>query len=173
MNRYRKPMQIVILLAIIAVGIFTLANSLFNKTEIPKAGSTAPAFTLPLMQGGETSLEDYKDQVVVINFWGTYCPPCVNEMPLIQRHYDEYKDQGLVVLGVNENDPLVTAKAFVKQYQLTFPILMDRDTVRKRYGVTAYPTTVFVNRKGKIVEIRQGEMDEAYLSAILNDLLKS
>ncbi len=171
MNRYRKPMQIVILIGIVVVGVFTLATSLFNGQDIPKKGDAAPGFTLPLMQGGESALSDYAGQVVVINFWGTYCPPCVNEMPLIQSYYDKYKDQGLTVLGVNENDPLVTAKAFVKQYALTFPIMMDRDTVRKRYGVTAYPTTVFVDRGGKIVEIREGEMNEAYLSRMLASLM--
>lgn len=166
-------MQIIILIGIVAIGVFTLATSLFSKTEIPKAGDRAPGFTLPLMQGGERSLSDYDGHVVVINFWGTYCPPCVNEMPLIEQYYEQYKDQGLVVLGVNENDPLITVKAFVKQYALSFPILMDRDTVRKQYGVTAYPTTVFVDRSGKIVEVREGEMNEAYLSRILASLMRS
>lgn len=138
----------------------------------PKIGSEAPDFELPGLEGGTMRLSDYRGQPVLINFWGTYCPPCVAEMPLIQQYYDLYKDDGLVVLGVNENDPLVTARAFVRQLDLTFPILMDRDKVRKAYGVTAYPATFFVSRSGEVVEIREGEMNEAYLRSALALLME-
>ena len=173
MKKYRKTMQVAILLIIIMVGAFTIAGSLFSKTEIPTIGSAAPDFTLPLMDGGEMSLQAFKGKAVIINFWGTYCPPCVREMPLIQSYYDQYKDQGLVVLGVNENDPLVTAKAFVRQYKLTFPILMDKDTVRKQFGVTAYPSTFFIDRDGDIQAIKEGEVNEAYLRRIVDRILVS
>lgn len=171
MKKYRRTVQVVILSAIFIIGAFTLASSLFSKTPIPKVGSAAPEFTLPGMNGGETSLVSFRGQPVVLNFWGTYCPPCVSEMPLIQRYYDHYKDDGLIVLGINENDPLVTAKAFVRQYELTFPILMDKDVVRKQYGITFYPVTVFISPEGIIQEIKVGEMDEAYLKRTLAALM--
>ena len=173
MKRYRKVIQVSILIAIVAVGAFTLGSSLFSKTEIPRIGTKAPNFTLQQMDGTKASLADYQGKVIILNFWGTYCPPCVREMPLIQRYYDQYKDQGLVVLGVNENDPLVTAKAFVRQYSLTFPILLDKSTVAKLYGATAYPTTFFIARDGSIKAIKIGEMDEAFMSETVASLLKS
>lgn len=171
MKKHRKWLQVAILFGLLAVAIVTLAGGLLGGGDPPKIGGAAPDFALPGLDGGEFRLSDYRGQPVVINFWGTYCPPCVAEMPLIQQYYDLYKDQGLVVLGVNENDPQVTARAFVRQLNLTFPILMDRDKVRKAFGVTAYPSTFFVDRSGVVVAMKEGEMDEAYLRSALSRIM--
>lgn len=173
MKKHRKWVQTFILLALVAVGAVTLAGGLLNNEAPPAIGSEAPDFELPGLEGGTVRLSDFKGRPVLINFWGTYCPPCVAEMPLIQQYYEQYKDEGLIVLGVNENDPVVTARSFVRQLELTFPILMDRDKVRKAYGVTAYPATFFVSGTGKIIEIRDGEMDEPYLRAVLARLMET
>lgn len=156
-----------ILLAIFVVGGFTLADNLFSNDTIPKEGSKAPGFTLPGLDGQEYQLSDYKGKIVVLNFWGTYCPPCVEEMPLIQNHYEKFTDKNVEILAINENDPLVSVKAFIRQYKLTFPILLDKDVVRREYGVMNYPTTVFINKNGKIEVIFEGAMDEAFLSSTL------
>lgn len=171
MKKHRKWIQSVILAGLAVVAVFTLAGGLLFSEDPPKVGSAAPDFVLPGLEGGEFRLSDYRGRPVLINFWGTYCPPCVAEMPLIQQYHDLYKDQGLVVLGINENDPVVTARAFVRQLDLSFPILMDRDKVRKAYGVTAYPATFFINGDGIVVEIREGEMDETYLRTALSSLM--
>lgn len=171
MKKHRKWIQSAILAGLAVVAAVTLAGGLLSQQDPPKPGSAAPDFVLPGLEGGEYRLSDYKGRPVLINFWGTYCPPCVEEMPLIQKVYDEHRDQGLVVLGVNENDPAVTARAFVRQLELTFPILMDRDRVRKAYGVTAYPATFFVNGDGVVVEFKEGAMDEAYLRSVLSRLM--
>lgn len=164
-------MQFAILLGLLAVAAVTLAAGLVSGHNPPGIGSSAPDFALPDFDGKEIKLSDFRGRPVLINFWGTYCPPCVDEMPLIQEYYDRYKDRGFVVLGVNENDPLVTAKAFVRQLGLSFPILMDKDTVRKAYGVTAYPTTFFVDESGKVVAIWEGEMNEDILRAAVAKLM--
>src|SRR5690606_22088147 len=114
----------------------------------------------------------YEGKVLLVNFWGTYCPPCVKEMPAIQAMYDKYKDQGFEVLGINMDESTVTVQSFVSSLDLDFPILMDKNVVRKQYGVTAYPSTFFINEKGKIVAIKQGEMDEQYLESTLATLFK-
>lgn len=168
MKKYRKWIQSVILLGLFAVATVTLAAGLASKEDPPGIGDAAPDFVLPGLEGGEFRLSDYRGRPVVINFWGTYCPPCVAEMPLIQKYYDLYRERGLVVLGVNENDPVVTARAFVRQLNLSFPILMDRDRVRKAYGVTAYPTTFFVGGDGRVVAIEEGEMNENDLRGALS-----
>lgn len=172
MKKHRKWLQAAILCGLLAVAIVTLAGGLLGGGDPPKIGDAAPDFVLPGLDGGEFRLSDYRGQPVLINFWGTYCPPCVAEMPLIQQYYDLYKDQGLVVLGVNENDPQVTARAFVRQMGLTFPILMDRDKVRKAFGVTAYPSTFFIDRDGDVVAMKEGEMDEAYLRTALSRIMQ-
>lgn len=166
----KKWLQIFILLAIVVVGGFTLAGSLFDTNAVLKPGSKAPDFTLPEMNGGELTLSDYTDKLVLLNFWGTYCPPCVEEMPLMQRYYDKYKDEGLVVIAVNENESLVRVRGFVRQHELNFPIPMDKDTVRKQYGVVAYPSSFFI-KDGIVREMLTGPMDEPYLLSMLNKLM--
>lgn len=168
----KKWVQVLIISAVFIVGGFTLANSLFDTNAVLKPGAKAPDFTLPEMNGGELTLSDYGDKLVLLNFWGTYCPPCVEEMPLMQRYYDEYKDDGFVVIAVNENESVVRVKGFVRQYELTFPIPMDKDTVRKQYGVVAYPSSFFI-QNGVVREMITGPMDEPYLEAVMNRLMQN
>lgn len=172
LRRYRKPMQVIILLAIAAVAVLTLASSLSSKNNVLRVGDEAPDFTLPSLDGQDRALSDYRGQLVIVNFWGTYCPPCVEEMPLIQRYYDEYRDQGLVVLAVNENDPIVSIKAFIRQHKLSFPILLDKDTVRKQYGVTAYPSTFVLDQNGRVLSSREGMIDEAFMNEAVKHLIR-
>ncbi|GIP37511.1 thioredoxin-like protein YneN [Paenibacillus sp. J31TS4] len=164
MGRNRKWIQICILLAVVILGGWTIASSVLDKTEIPKVGSKAPEFTLTGLDGKTHQLSDYKGKTVVVNFWATYCPPCREEMPDIQKQAAKWADKDVVVLGVNVAESKVTAKNFVDQLGVTFPILLDsKDKIRREYGVLNYPTTVFVKPDGKIAVIKEGLMDEAYL----------
>lgn len=169
-KRYKRWVQVTILIAIFIVGGFTLADNLFSDDSIPKEGSKAPEFSLPGLDDQQYQLSNYKGKIVVANFWGTYCPPCVSEMPLIQNYYEKYKDKNVQFLAINENDPLVSIKAFIRQYKLTLPVVLDKDVVRREYGVMNYPTTVFINENGKIEMIYEGEMDEPFLSSTLADM---
>lgn len=150
MNR-RKWMQVIILSFIFIIGGYTIISGLFGDKEKPlDVGDMALDFTLTDLDGQVVSLSDYKGKAIMLNFWGTFCPPCVTEMPLFQDYYEDYEEEGLVVLGVNLNEPPVTVRRFVKEYGLTFPILLDKDVVRKQYGVRQYPTTFFIDRDGVI-----------------------
>jgi peroxiredoxin len=158
MRKY-KWLQISILLAIVIVGGYTIADSLFADNDpVPAVGDRAPGFSLKGLDGEVYRLSDFAGKPVVLNFWGTFCEPCVREMPLIQQHYEKYQDRGLVVLGVNLDEPEVTVRGFVKDYGLTFPILLDKNVVRKQYGVYYYPTTFFIDAEGRIVDKFVGEM---------------
>lgn len=171
--RNKKWVQIIILSLLFIVGGFTITNGLFGeKDEIPKVGDSAPDFTLTDLEGDVIRLSDYKGKAVMLNFWGTFCPPCVYEMPLFQKYYEQYKDQGFVVLGVNLDEATVTVKRFVKEYGLTFPIPMDKNVVRKQYGVTQYPTTFFINQEGVIIERLDTLIEERHLKPIVDDLLQ-
>src|SRR5690554_5123137 len=152
-KKYKRWVQVSILFAILIVSGFTLADNLFSDDSIPREGSKAPEFSLPTLDDQQFQLSDHKGKVVVLNFWGTYCPPCVREMPLIQNYYDKYKDKNVEIVAINENDPIVSIKAFVRQYKLTLPVPLDKDVVRREYGVMNYPTTVFINQNGKIEKI--------------------
>jgi len=148
-----------------------------SQAASPREGFLAPDFTLDLLDGGQVTLSDLRGQVVMVNLWASWCPPCRAEMPAIEKVYRSYKDLGLVVLGVNTTfqDSESGASAFVNQYGLTFPIPLDRDgSVSSRYALRALPTTFFIDREGVIRSVVVGgPMSEALIQSKVEDLLKS
>jgi peroxiredoxin len=141
----------------------------------PREGFSAPDFTLDLMSGGQIALSDFRGQAVMINIWASWCPPCREEMPAIQKVYENYKDQGLVVLAVNttNQDTEAAAAAFVEEFGLTFPIPLDRDgTVSKRYQLRGLPSTYFVDRAGVIRSVVVGgPMSESLIRSKVQEIL--
>ncbi|WP_281886826.1 thiol-disulfide oxidoreductase ResA [Paenibacillus sp. YYML68] len=173
MGKARRSIQIIIFALIAAVGGWTLYTNLFAGTEKPVVGAAAPNFKLSSLDGVTRELSDYKGKVVVVNFWGTFCEPCRNEMPALDRQQTKWKDSGVVVLGLNLDEPRITVDNYIRQVGVTFPILFDKDEqMRKRYGVSQYPTTFFIKPDGRIGEIRIGEMDEAYIDRTIAAMLK-
>jgi cytochrome c biogenesis protein CcmG/thiol:disulfide interchange protein DsbE len=123
----------------------------------PEQGFTAPDLTLETLDGESVRLAQLRGQVVLINFWATWCPPCRDEMPAIQEAYDEHREEGLVVLAVNLMESDAQVSDFAGEMELTFPILMDRrGSVAERYRVQSLPTTYFVDRSGVIQDIAIG-----------------
>lgn len=175
MGKYRKPVQIVILLAVLIVGGYAIGTTLFAADEsgILKAGSTPPDFTLVDLEGNTHQLSDYKGKPVVINFWGTFCPPCVKEMPEFERQFAKWKDEDLEILAINLSEDTLTVNNFVRRFELNYPILRDvgRKTERS-YGLRSYPTTFFVKPDGTIMEIKVGGMTEQDIDDRVNQLLK-
>ncbi len=165
MGKTKKYIQMVILAGILLIGGIAIADSLFADHKIPKVGDRAPDFTLQGLDGKEHKLSVYKGKVLLINFWGTFCPPCVREMPAMQRMYDKYKGEDFEILAINLDESTVSVQSFVKQYKLHFPILMDKNTIRRKYGVSSYPTSFFVDKNGKITEIVIQEMDDAFIES--------
>ncbi len=165
-------MQLVILLAILTVGGFTVGSNLLSGSTLPEEGDSAPDFVLSRLDGAQHHLSDYRGKYVLLNFWGSFCEPCVREMPEIQKQYEKYGAGQLQVIGVNLDEGVVTVKNFVSGLHLTFPILLDHNTIRKKYGVNSYPTTFFLDPQGKIIVKHIGEMDEAYLRQTLSGFLK-
>lgn len=140
----------------------------------PQVGFTAPDFTLETLKGGTETLSELRGQVVVINLWATWCPPCRAEMPALERVWNEYRDDGLVILAVNEQEASSRVGAFVEELGLTFPVLLDRDGgVGARYRLRAYPTTLFVGRDGVISDVvLGGPMSEALIASKVSGLLE-
>ncbi|WP_341805001.1 redoxin domain-containing protein [Paenibacillus turpanensis] len=162
----RKLLQIVILLAVVAIGVYTIGGSLFmsDKQEPPKAKEPMPNFTLTDASGKQVSLEDFKGKPVIVNFWGTFCPPCVEETPALQRQYEKWKQEGLVIIGVNLDEEPIRVESFTRQFGVTYPVVIDKDLeLAERFGVFQYPTTFFVNRDGVIQDIFVGGMQEPYI----------
>lgn len=141
----------------------------------PREGFLAPDFTLDLLGGEPVSLSGLRGQVVMINLWASWCPPCRAEMPAIERIYQVNRARGLEVLAVNTTyqDNESAARAFVQEYGLTFPILLDRTgAMANRYQLRALPTTFFVDRQGVIQDVVVGgPMSEALIQSKVEPLL--
>jgi len=117
----------------------------------------APSFTLASRSGGEVSLAHYKGQVVMINFWASWCGPCRQEMPLLESIYRKYGKMGFTLLGVNVEPDSQAANAWLKQTPVSFPILYDKDSkVSKLYDVAGMPSTVIIDRSGKLRMLHRG-----------------
>jgi len=124
--------------------------------------ASAPSFTLSDLNGKPTSLTDFKGNLVLLNFWATWCGPCVEETPSLERLHSEYKDQGLVLLAVAIQSDIRSVENFVREMNLSFRVLIDEDgSVFQNYGLFSVPTTFFIGKDGKIIGKRVGAMNWA------------
>jgi peroxiredoxin len=128
--------------------------------------SAAPDFTLRSAEGRNLRLNEQRGQVVLVNFWATWCGPCRQEMPHLNRLYDKYKASGFTLLGVNIDDDPRTATSTAARMGLKFPVLLDADkAVSKLYDLGSMPATVLIDRDGKVRFLHRGYregMEEAY-----------
>ncbi len=177
----QKNQRIILYLLVLIAGAAWVAlsantTSATNKTSAPQAGFSAPDFTLKTPGGEEYTLSELKGNAVLVNLWATWCPPCRAEMPAIEKMYQEYKDQGFVVLAVDmtyQDDPANIAP-FIKKYNLTFPILLEETgDVGAAYQLRSLPSSYFINRAGIIQEVViGGPMSEALLRTRIEQILK-
>ncbi len=147
-----------------------------SSLPAPREGFFAPDFTLDTLQGDTIRLSDLRGRIVIVNFWATWCPPCRAETPALQSSYEQYKDAGVLVLGVNltDQDSLKDVGAFVKEFGLTYPILLDRDgSVGLRYRLQGLPSTFFINGQGVIrTLVIGGPMSETFIRSKIEALLR-
>jgi peroxiredoxin len=127
------------------------------QAAMPPPGSVAPDFTLKSNSGKNLKLSEFRGQVVMINFWATWCAPCRQEMPLLNHIYEQYHKTGFTLLGVNIDDKPESAKALAQQLGISFPVLFDTDKqISHRYDVDAMPSTVLIDRSGKVRYLHRG-----------------
>jgi peroxiredoxin len=120
-------------------------------------GSPAPQFTLGARSGQNVSLAQYKGQVVMLNFWASWCGPCRQEMPLLESIYKKYNKLGFTLIGVNVEPDSNAANAWLQQTPVSFPILYDKESkVSKMYDVAGMPSTVIIDRTGKVRVLHRG-----------------
>jgi thiol-disulfide isomerase/thioredoxin len=134
----------------------------------PMMGKVAPAFTLVDVSGKKVSLKDYKGHAVVLNFWATYCGPCKLEMPWFQSLQAKYQPQGLVILGLDQDDGVGKDEVATaaKRVGVSYPILMPDDHVAKDYQLGDYlPETIYVGADGKVVDETVGAHSKDELEA--------
>jgi len=140
----------------------------------PTVGSIAPDFTLQTLNGSSINLSSLRGQNVLINYWVTWCDPCLEEMPTLEKIYKEYEGKDLVILSINgiAQDDLNKVKDTVSSLGLTYPVVLDEgDTVFKSYWMGFMPTSVFIDAQGVIRFIKFGGADEVEFRAKIDQLL--
>ena len=165
----------------VAAGVllFGAAGSPLAQDPSPRigleVGLTAPGFALPDLAGTLHSLAQHRGEVVLVNFWSTWCAPCRTEMPALQALYETYRERGFTVLAVNLNlDGHEPVEAFVAELRLTFPILLNpRKDVGRAYRVFAIPASFLLDRQGRIAYRRVGDpaWDQPQTRALVERLL--
>ncbi len=152
-----------------------IAATLLATASGASTPAPAPDFALPARDGADVRLSEFKGQVVMINFWATWCGPCRQEMPLLQQLQSKYEPLGFTLLGVNVENDSAAAQAWLKGVPVTFPILFDRrNEVAERFGVEGMPSTVFVDRTGNVRHVHRGYKpgDEAKYADMIRSLVK-
>jgi len=180
MNTAQRRIIYAIILILGFIWIFISADrsgaSTAGKVPAPQQGFLAPDFELQNTTGETIKLSDLHGQAVLVNLWATWCPPCRAEMQSIEKIYNEYKDQGFVVLAVNMTyqDARSDIAPFVKEQGLTFPILLDETGgMANTYQLHSLPSSYFIGRDGIIHEVViGGPMAEALLRTRVEEILK-
>lgn len=133
----------------------------------------APNFTLSLFDDGSFRLDDHSGQVVVVNFWASWCPPCRREAPTLEATYQHYRSRGVVFVGVDIQDQASDAQSFLKEFQISYPNGPDRSgKITGDYGITSLPTTLVIDRQGRIHHHWAGEIQENQLTSFIEEALK-
>jgi cytochrome c biogenesis protein CcmG/thiol:disulfide interchange protein DsbE len=155
-------------MAVLAV-IGLLGYGLLNKgAEALELGETVPASTLPTLDGeGSGSIADYRGRWVLVNVWASWCTPCRDESPALERFYRAHRDRRFTILGVASNDLSDDALSFVRRYGITYPQLRDGsgDFSQEELGTTGVPESFLVGPDGRLVLHRLGPVTEDYLDS--------
>jgi peroxiredoxin len=191
----KKTVPAVLLAALLIWGIYDIShknnisndalgkNNINTKAKVDKTvkvntgieeGNLAPDFELTTLDGKQVRLSDYRGKKVILNFWATWCPPCKEEVPDLEKFYSTYKDKGIVILGVNltqaeKNQSAI--KAFVKSYGITYTIPLDvKSLISGIYQVSAIPTSYIIDSRGIISKKVVGPMDFKTMKSILANI---
>jgi cytochrome c biogenesis protein CcmG, thiol:disulfide interchange protein DsbE len=158
----RQVTTIVAVLGLLSVGkVADAREPLFEAMGMAKVPpKAAPDFTLPTIDGKQVSLREYRGKVVFLNFWATWCIPCREEMPGLERLHQTYQSQGLAIISIDLKESAEQVKAFLQQHGLSFPALLDQSgSVFRDYLVAGMPTTYLIGRDGMLLARGVGGRD--------------
>jgi cytochrome c biogenesis protein CcmG/thiol:disulfide interchange protein DsbE len=161
-------------LAVLAL-IGLLAFGLLSKgTAKIAVGDPVPDKELPMLDGkGQGAIADYRGRWVLVNLWASWCLPCRQEAPILERFYRSYRDRGLTVLGINVQDNSSDALAFLRSYRTTYPQLRSVGNERSyAFGSTGVPENFLVNRKGRLALIWRSPVDDQFLNQHIVPLIE-
>lgn len=182
MQRLLRPLPIAVLVATVAL-VWLLAYGLASgggTTTLDDALArgerpAAPALKLPPLSGGPPkTLADYRGTVVVLNVWASWCTPCRDESPLLERWHKRIVPRGGTVLGIDVQDIDSDARRFIDEFKLTYPHLRDKegDDMRADWGAVSYPETFVIDRQGRVAALFRGPVDEEFMRQAVAPVLE-
>ena len=160
-----------VLLSSLGTGVSAATD--FNAIPVEVAYA-APALTLNDLGGSPHSLAEFRGQVVLVNLWATWCPPCKAEMPNLERLYEKHRQEGLVVIAINDGDPAKDVSAFVREFQLTFPVWLDPTytATERAFKTLNLPSSFVIDRSGSVRLAWVGAISEKNLEKYIVPLIK-
>jgi cytochrome c biogenesis protein CcmG/thiol:disulfide interchange protein DsbE len=162
------------MIVLLAYGISASGNSHGIDSALA-AGQRppAPSLSLPLLDGGRRSLSSFRGNVVVLNFWASWCPPCRSEAPILARWQPVLRRFGGTLVGVDVLDVSTDARDFARRYHLTYPVFRDTDGSHERpFGVFGYPETLVIDRHGRIAAVQRGPVDDLFFTDAVLPVLR-
>jgi len=159
----------------VAVVVVLLMTALGRDPSViasPLVGRAAPNFTLPQLDGPPVTLAKLRGQVVVVNFWASWCAECQTEQAALDQTWRQFQDSGVVVIGINFEDSTGAARGYVRADDVRYPVVEDADSrTALAYGLRGVPETFVVNQSGRIVNRVIGPVDAATLATEINSML--
>jgi len=171
----KRPSAVVVLVVAGVVGLIALlAYGVASEDPDQSVAGDIPEISLPPLEGGpERSLADWRGQVVVLNYWASWCEPCRDESPLLERWHRRISKRNATVLGVDVLDVTSDAQGFIDKYGLTYPHLRDKDgSTQEDLGIVAYPETFVIDRDGRIAATQRGPVDDEFMRENVTPLLR-
>ncbi len=149
------------------------ATNSYGAPALAQQGGTVTDFSIGSLAGGNLALSDFAGEVVIMNFWATWCPPCRAEMPGLNRFYETHRGKGLVLLAINVEEGVELVRPFIQNNNFTFPVLLDEQgRVAQQYSTRSYPTTFIIDREGVIQHVQTGIISEDELARVVLPLLQ-
>lgn len=167
------------MLVLSGVWIFSDRSNLASLPQVTEVTPyTAPVFTLNNLDGQDVSLSDFKGNVVLLNFWATWCEPCKAETPALQRAYQELQNEGLVIVGVDlfntersQSRGLDDVRRFVARFGVTYPVVLDETgTVSRSYAIAPIPTSYVIDQQGKVRYVKVGQLTTSEVERLFRSL---
>ena len=182
MKRLLRPLPLAVVIgtiALVTLLAYGLASGDGERTldEAVQRGErpAAPKLDLPPLGGAPAgqALDRYRGKVVVLNVWASWCTPCRDESPLLERWHKQISARGGLVLGVDVQDIDSDARNFIREFKLTYPHVRDKegDNVRSEYGVVGYPETFVIDRQGRVAALQRGPVDDEFMRQAVEPLL--